>query len=129
MPEHFIAFARETNDLRHRIDARVDRMFTEGLVDETRRLLGTGLAENRTAMQAIGYRQVTEHLRGERSLARRYDSIGKGQDVAIGAPPADLAPPPIARYLDKLATHRRRGEGGFGPASRQSQLSSVVGAR
>ena len=44
-------------------------MFTEGLVDETRRLLGTGLAENRTAMQAIGYRQVAEHLRGERSLA------------------------------------------------------------
>ena len=69
VPEHFIAFARETNDLRHRIDARVDRMFTEGLVDETRRLLGAGLAENRTAMQAIGYRQVTEHLRGERSLA------------------------------------------------------------
>ena len=38
------------------------------LVLETEQLLERGLAGNRTAMQAIGYRQVVEHLRGERSL-------------------------------------------------------------
>ena len=43
-------------------------MFAQGLVDETRELLKHGLAENKTAMQAIGYRQAVEHLRGERSL-------------------------------------------------------------
>jgi tRNA dimethylallyltransferase len=44
-------------------------MFRRGLVEETRGLLQRGLAENQTAMQAIGYRQVVEHLRGGRSLA------------------------------------------------------------
>lgn len=56
------------DQLRQRMDARVDRMFAQGLVEETRHLLARGLAENRTAMQAIGYRQVVEHLQGERSL-------------------------------------------------------------
>lgn len=51
-----------------RIDTRVDQMFAKGLVTETRALLQQGLEQNRTAMQAIGYRQVVEHLRGERPL-------------------------------------------------------------
>lgn len=63
------ALSRASDDLRARIDARVDRMFERGLVQETEALLERGLEQNRTAMQAIGYRQVVEHLRGERSLA------------------------------------------------------------
>ncbi|MBK9137672.1 MAG: tRNA (adenosine(37)-N6)-dimethylallyltransferase MiaA [Verrucomicrobia bacterium] len=59
---------REPADLRERIERRVDRMFADGLVEETRRLLDRGLAENRTALQALGYRQVVEHLRGQRDL-------------------------------------------------------------
>ncbi len=55
--------------LRARMDKRVDAMFAQGLVAETKDLLAQGLEENRTAMQAIGYRQVVEHLRGERDLA------------------------------------------------------------
>ena len=43
-------------------------MFARGLVEETRELIERGLAENKTAMQAIGYRQVVEHLRSVRSL-------------------------------------------------------------
>ncbi len=50
-------------------------MFARGLVDETRELLQRGLAENQTAMQAIGYRQVVEHLRGERSLAETIEQV------------------------------------------------------
>jgi tRNA dimethylallyltransferase len=45
------------------------------LVDETRRLLERGLAQNPTAMQAIGYRQVVEHLRGERSLPETIELV------------------------------------------------------
>ena len=56
---------RSADDLRRRIDRRVDGMFAEGLVAETRGLLARGLEGNRTAMQALGYRQVVEHLRGE----------------------------------------------------------------
>jgi tRNA dimethylallyltransferase len=65
----FLGLAREPDDLRARINQRVDEMFRRGLVEETRHLLSLGLANNRTALQALGYRQVVEHLRGERPLA------------------------------------------------------------
>lgn len=65
----FYALRRTAPDLGRRIDARVAAMFAQGLVEETRRLLEHGLEANRTAMQAIGYRQVVEHLRGVRGLA------------------------------------------------------------
>ncbi len=66
---------RQADDLRQRIDTRVDAMFARGLVDETRELLKHGLEQNRTATQAIGYRQVIEHLRGERSLAETIELV------------------------------------------------------
>ena len=71
----FFCFSRQPKDLHARINARVDTMFARGLVDETRELLKRGLAENKTAMQAIGYRQVVEHLRGERSLAEIIELV------------------------------------------------------
>jgi len=71
----FFCLTRGMDDLRQRIDARVDAMFAHGLVNETRELLKRGLAENKTAMQAIGYRQVVEHLRGERGLAETIELV------------------------------------------------------
>ena len=71
----FFCLTRRPDDLRRRIDARVDQMFRRGLVDETRELLKHGLEQNRTAMQAIGYRQVVEHLRGERSLTETVELV------------------------------------------------------
>lgn len=67
-PKTAFCLTRSAPDLHIRINARVDAMFARGLVAETRGLLQHGLAENQTAMQAIGYRQVVEHLRGDRSL-------------------------------------------------------------
>ncbi len=61
--------------LHERIDRRVDRMFGDGLVEETRRLLGQGLENNRTAMQAIGYRQVVEYLNGGRNLESTIELV------------------------------------------------------
>jgi tRNA dimethylallyltransferase len=72
---NFYCFTRSAADLHARINERVDAMFTRGLVDETHGLLQHGLAENQTAMQAIGYRQVVEHLRGERSLAETIELV------------------------------------------------------
>jgi tRNA dimethylallyltransferase len=59
---------RKAADLRQRMETRVERMFERGLVGETEKALEQGLAGNRTARQAIGYREVVEHLRGERGL-------------------------------------------------------------
>ena len=66
---------RSSADLRERIDSRVEEMFRRGLVEETKELLQRGLAGNRTAMQAIGYRQVVEHLRGERNLKETVELV------------------------------------------------------
>jgi tRNA dimethylallyltransferase len=73
--QRLICFTRSAADLHRRINVRVDEMFARGLVDETRELLMRGLAENKFAMQAIGYRQVVEHLRGERELAETIELV------------------------------------------------------
>lgn len=71
----FYGLARGSADLHARINQRVDEMFRRGLVAETERLLKEGLTENRTAMQALGYRQVVEHLHGERALAETIELV------------------------------------------------------
>ena len=58
----------ERDDLYRRIDLRVERMFEAGLVDEVQGLLKRGLADDCTAMQAIGYKEVVSALRGECSM-------------------------------------------------------------
>ncbi len=73
--ENYFCFTRPPEDLHKRIHTRVDEMFRRGLVAETEQLLKRGLAENKFAMQAIGYRQVVEHLRGERSLAETIELV------------------------------------------------------
>jgi tRNA dimethylallyltransferase len=71
----FFLLQRPGPELHARINARVDDMFQRGLVTETQQLLRQGLTANRTAMQAIGYRQVVEHLRGERGLAETVELV------------------------------------------------------
>jgi tRNA dimethylallyltransferase len=77
-PQHAascLGFARSLADLQQRISVRVDAMFRQGWVAETEQLLQRGLAQNQTAMQALGYRQIAEHLRGERSLADTIELV------------------------------------------------------
>jgi tRNA dimethylallyltransferase len=50
------------------IASRVARMVQEGWVEEVTRLLGQGLDPELPAFQAIGYRQLVRHLKGEWSL-------------------------------------------------------------
>jgi tRNA dimethylallyltransferase len=65
---NFFVLWRPATELHPRINRRVDEMFRCGLVAETEQLLQRGLGENKTAMQAIGYRQAVELLREERNL-------------------------------------------------------------
>jgi tRNA dimethylallyltransferase len=62
------------DELHSRIDARVDQMFAAGLVEEVRGLLAKYSSLSRTAVQAVGYREVVEMLedRGQRT----EDSLG-----------------------------------------------------
>ena len=51
--------------LHARIAERVDVMLASGWIDEVRGLIAAGVTEDRTAMKAIGYREIAAHLRGE----------------------------------------------------------------
>jgi tRNA dimethylallyltransferase len=66
------------DELYRRIDARVDVMFAAGLVDEVRRLLAMGYSRDLPSMSGIGYKEVAEHLAGERELASAIESTKTG---------------------------------------------------
>ena len=50
-------------------------MFAAGWVEEVRRFLESGRTLSRTASQAVGYREILEHLAGERDMAKTSDLI------------------------------------------------------
>ena len=54
--------------LYRRVEERVDQMMAAGFLDEVRGLLARGYGPEHKPMQALGYKQLTEHLRGECSL-------------------------------------------------------------
>ncbi len=62
-------------DLHCRIEARVDEMFRRGLLDEVRSLCERYGELSRTASQAVGYREVLEHLRGDYDLEQTIDRV------------------------------------------------------
>jgi tRNA dimethylallyltransferase len=70
-----VGVTRPAGELVDRIHRRVEEMFCKGLVAETEFLLQRGLERNPTALQALGYRQVVEHLRGQRGLAETIELV------------------------------------------------------
>ena len=64
-----------TDQLRDRINRRVDRMFAAGLLEEVQGLLAGPLPLSKTARQALGYREVIEHLDGQRDLPETIELI------------------------------------------------------
>ena len=61
--------------LYEKINARVDVMINEGLVDEVKKLLARGYQVDSSAMSGIGYRQIVQYLDGEISLERAVELI------------------------------------------------------
>ena len=61
------AIRRDSEDLRARIERRVEGFMRAGLVDEVRGLVARGRGGAR-AMGAVGYKEVAAHLRGANSL-------------------------------------------------------------
>ena len=59
-----------------RINARVDDMLAHGLLEETEHLMRNGVFEaNATAAQAIGYKELLAHLRGEETLPEAVERL------------------------------------------------------
>jgi len=64
----------ERAELYRRIEARVDRMFERGLIEEAAGLLASGVDEAAPPFRALGYEHVLRHLKGE---------IGREEAVAL----------------------------------------------
>ncbi len=77
--EHRIVHLRsERESLVARLDARVERMWQGGLVDEVRALVPLGLEQGVTARKAIGYAQALAELQGR---STRAEAIAETQQL------------------------------------------------
>lgn len=70
-----VALRRQRDDLHSRINQRVLRMIDQGLVDEVRRLLQRPQGLSPEAAQAVGYREIIDHLQGGSTLPQAVEAI------------------------------------------------------
>ena len=63
------------SELYKRIDLRVDIMLRQGLLEEIRELLSSGISPDCTAMQAIGYKEFVQALRGNMSIEEAAEDL------------------------------------------------------
>ena len=99
-------------ELHQRIDARVEQMFAAGLVEEVRSLLAQYGTLSRTALQAVGYREVAEYL----GVPSTQYSVLRTQQQAGSPQPADLTSaslslpisPSLAATIDRVKARTRQ---------------------
>ena len=77
-PTVAIGLSAPRDELVARLDARVERMWQDGLPAEVERLVPRGIDDGVTARRAIGYAQALSELRGELS---REDAIARTQQL------------------------------------------------
>lgn len=65
-------------ELYNRINARVDIMIKEGLIDEVKGLLEMGYNKELVSMKGIGYKEVVMYLEGAISLDKSVELIKQG---------------------------------------------------
>ena len=67
----------QREDMWQRIDRRVDVMMEQGLVEEVRALLNSGVPEKCTAMQAIGYKEMAQ------AVLEKGDVLAAAEEVKL----------------------------------------------
>ncbi|MGC4769459.1 tRNA (adenosine(37)-N6)-dimethylallyltransferase MiaA [Micromonospora sp. DT44] len=93
----------DTGLLDERIALRVDRMWADGLVDETRELVGRGLAEGRTASRALGYQQVLRLLDGDLTEEQAHDETVRATRRFVRRQRSWFRRDPRVQWLDSAA--------------------------
>lgn len=111
--------------LHQRIQDRVDWMFDHGFVAEVESLLQRYRELGKTASQAVGYREVIDHVRGKNELAETRDLVlyrtrqfARHQetwfrglpecrmlDFPDDIPPAEMTPWVIERVLEQASSN------------------------
>jgi len=59
-----VGLSMDRKILYERINQRVDKMISEGLIDEVKGLLEKGYTRDMVSMQAIGYKEIIDYLEG-----------------------------------------------------------------
>ena len=98
-------------DLYARIDRRVDVMMEMGLVEEVKALLAAGVPADCTAMQAIGYKEMT-------------DAVAKGGDLQAAAEEVKLRSRQYAKR--QLTWFRRNKEAHWIYLPKEPDFTSVL---
>jgi tRNA dimethylallyltransferase len=70
-----VGIAREKEDINHRINQRVKVMMEMGLLEEVQRLYKSPNGLSVQAAQAVGYKEIIEHLCGKISLDQSLEQI------------------------------------------------------
>ena len=70
-----VTVERGREELRERISSRTESMFSQGLVDEVRRLVSMGYGRESVLGSTIGYAEVLDYLDGSVSLEQARNSV------------------------------------------------------
>ena len=72
-----VGLTRERQELYDRINARVEILINNGLVDEVKELMAMGLTSDDISMKGIGYKEIIAFLNNEYDLATAADTVKK----------------------------------------------------
>ncbi|MBR1396071.1 MAG: tRNA (adenosine(37)-N6)-dimethylallyltransferase MiaA [Selenomonadaceae bacterium] len=72
-----IGLTMDRQELYKRINARTKKMFDDGLVDEVKHLINSGVSRDAQAMLGIGYKETVEYLDGKITLDEAVDKISQ----------------------------------------------------
>lgn len=64
----YFVLSEERETLYRKIDARVDAMMEQGLVEEVMRLKEMGMRRDMVSMQGLGYKEILDYLDGRQTL-------------------------------------------------------------
>lgn len=64
----YIGLMREKEELRRRIESRVDRMIQRGFIEEVNKILKLGYSPSLNSLNTVGYKEIIGYLTGEFSL-------------------------------------------------------------
>jgi len=78
-----IGIIRPRKELYERIDQRIDRMISRGLVDEVKQLLAKNYSPELPSFSAIGYKEIADHLFGNISLAEAIQLMKKRSRIFV----------------------------------------------
>lgn len=72
----FFALKMDREELYERINNRVDKLISRGLLNEVQSLVNRGYADT-AAMKSIGYKELVEYIKGDADLDTAIDNIKK----------------------------------------------------